>query len=94
MKTYPAELVFTEQRVGRWRGRLLNLRQAFDVTSGRARPVAAQPLYLIEESEGGRFVVTMQGGKPGGRRYRTFPTLSAAQLAGVRWAGRRFRIPA
>lgn len=88
----PAQIVFTETRLGHWTGRLLRPSACVD-TEGYNRPVTWQPFFNVTEGQGGRFVVTMQGGpSKGGRRYATHKTLDAAQTHGIRWAGRRFRI--
>lgn len=97
-ESYPAQIVFTqvEERIdqpSKWRGRLLRPSDCIDTETGR--PVTWTPRFDIEENERtGRFAVTMQGGPgKGGRRYASYPNLAAAQKAGIRWAGRRFRIP-
>ena len=97
MTTYPAQIVFVESDRGhRWVGRLLRPDLALDTQTGR--PVAlgaSRPLYLVvEDPQTGRCVVTMQGGARGGRRYRTYQSVTEAQIAGIRWAGRRFRVSA
>ena len=97
MKTHPASIVFTEnERVDgpkRWQGRLLLKSVCIDTETGR--PVTWEPIFDIEERQDGRYHVAMQGGPDkGGRRYTTLPSLTAAQEHGIRWAGRRFRIPA
>lgn len=94
MTSYPAQIVFVEDdRGGRWRGRLLNRSMAVD-TQKSNRPVTWTPSFDIKEGQDGRFYVTMQGGPDkGSRRYITHKTLTEAQKHGIRWAGRRFRIP-
>lgn len=97
MTTYPAQIVFVESDSGhRWVGRLLRPDLALDVQTGR--PVAqgaSRPFFLVEENpETGRCTATMQGGARGGRRYRSFPSVTEAQIVGIRWAGRRFRVSA
>jgi hypothetical protein len=92
MKTYPAQIVFTEQRPGVWRGRLLRRDGVID-TQRHDLPVHGTPRWDIEQGST-CFSVLMQGSRCGGRRYRTFKTLDEAQAAGIRWAGRRFRVPA
>lgn len=97
MTTYPAQIVFVESDSGhRWVGRLLNPGAAVDSRTGRpVAQTASRPLYLVvEDPKTGRCVVTMQGGARGGRRYRTYPSVTEAQIAGIRWAGRRFRVSA
>lgn len=87
-----AQIVFTESPSGRhWRGRLLNPRACVD-TVAYNRPVTWAPLFNIEECRTGRFHVTMQGSPDrSGRRFFSYPSLDAAQAAGIRWAGRRFK---
>lgn len=95
----PAQIVFTESDKGHfWRGRLLRRTKAVDVAWGkdRARPVTWQPYFDITENpDTGRCTAKMNGGPGlGGIRYATFPNVTEAQKAGVRWAARRFRVPA
>jgi hypothetical protein len=95
VKTYPAQIIFTEtERVDgpkRWKGRLMRPSACIDIETGRA--VTWTPIFDIEERANGTCHVTMQGGSDkGGRRYATHPNVTAAQEAGVRWAGRRFRV--
>jgi hypothetical protein len=95
--TYPAQIVFhaIEERIdqpSKWHGRLLRASGCIDTQT--RRPVTWTPRFDIEERSDGRYHVTMQGGRDaGGRRYTSFPSLAAAQKAGIGWAGRRFRIP-
>jgi len=101
--TYPAQIVFTEvDRVDaprRWTGRLLRPSACVDVAwkGGAARPRAVTwtPIFdIVEDARTGRCTVTMNGGNtPSSRRYATYRDVTAAQKAGVRWAGRRFRVP-
>ncbi len=89
--SYPAQIVFLEDnRGGKWKGRLLNPKSAIDTQTGG--PVQGRPFFNIEEAGSG-FDVVMQGGSRHGRRYAWHKTLTTAQEAGIRWAGRRFRIP-
>ena len=95
MNTYPAQIVFLQgERIdqARWTGRLLRPSACIDVETGK--PVTCTPRFDITvEASTGHAQVTMQGGKDkGGRRYASHPNLTAAQEAGIRWAGRRFRI--
>lgn len=91
--SHPAQIVFVEDdRGGRWRGRLLNRVACID-TQHHDRSVGGTSRFDIEEGRDGRFYATMQGRDKGGRRYRRYDTLDAAQKAAIRWAGRRFRIP-
>jgi hypothetical protein len=86
-----AQIVFVEaDQGGRWLGRLLRPARALDRQRG-GRPVVGTPRFDVVE-QGGRFIATMQGGRVGGRRYRSFPTLTTAQEAGIRWAARRFQV--
>ena len=96
MHTHPAQIVFTEgERIEgsrRWQGRLLCPSASIDTETGK--PVTWTPIFDIEERRDGLCHVTIQGGPDkGGRRYATHPNITAAQKAGTRWAGRRFRIP-
>jgi len=96
--SYPAQIVYLEDEshcfrhggLGRWTGRLLNPKQAVDTQSNG--PVQGKPFFNITETPSG-FDVVMQGGSRHGRRYAWHKTLTEAQTAGIRWAGRRFRIP-
>jgi hypothetical protein len=91
MNLYPAQIVFLEVALGRWVGRLLRASSAVDRESGRQ--VTWTPRYDIEERSDGRYHVTMQGGPDkGGRRYAVHASVTEAQKAGIRWAGRRFRV--
>ena len=100
--TYPAQIVFTEvDRVDaprRWIGRLLRSSACLDVGNYKRRPraVAWTPRFdITEDPETGRCTVTMNGGPtPHSRRYASYGSITAAQTAGIRWAGRRFRVPA
>ncbi len=87
-----AQIVFTEDdRGGKWRGRLLRPSACIDVQSGKL--VTWTPRFDVEERADGSAWVTMQGGpSPSGRRYARHSSVTAAQKAGIRWAGRRFRI--
>ena len=95
--SFPAQIVFTEiesvDSPRRWRGRLLRPAACIDVET--RRPVTWTPLFDIEENaQTGRCTITIQGGpSAGGRRYAAHPDVTTAQLAGIRWAARRFRIP-
>jgi hypothetical protein len=98
VKTYPAQIVFLQVENAdlggsrRWRGRLLRPSGAIDTETGR--PVTWTPIFDLEEGRDGKVHVTMQGGPDkGGRRYASHPNVTEAQKAGIRWAGRRFRIP-
>ncbi len=92
--TYPAQIVFfeVENVIGprRWRGRLLRPSAAIDIQTGKL--VTGTPIFNIEERSDGKCHVTMQGGHKSGRRYALLSNVTAAQKAGIRWAGRRFRI--
>lgn len=96
MTTHPAQIVFTEVEdvLGprRWRGRLLRRSACIDTATGK--PVRTTPIFdIVEEVGTGHCTVTMQGGDRGGRRYASHRDVTTAQKAGIRWAGRRFRIP-
>ncbi len=95
MMTYPAQIVFlVSERLDqplRWKGRLLRGSAAVDRVTGK--PVRGTPIFNIEERQNGSCHVVMQGGHRGGRRYATYANVTEAQKAGIRWAGRRFRIP-
>jgi hypothetical protein len=100
--SYPAQIVFTEvDRVlgpRTWTGRLLRRSACVDVAGykGRVRAVTWTPHFDIVEDPGtGRCTVTLNGGPTRhSRRYANYHDVTAAQEAGIRWAGRRFRIPA
>lgn len=63
-------------------------------TQSHGRPVKGTPFFnIVENPETGRCVVTMQGGHRSGRRYASYASVTEAQKAGIRWAGRRFRVP-
>ena len=99
--SYPAQIVFTEVAnvLGprKWNGRLLRPSACLDVAWGedRARKVTWCPRFdIIEDPNSGRCTVTMNGGSmPSSQRYASYPDVTTAQKAGIRWAGRRFRIP-
>lgn len=99
--TYPAQIVFTEVdnvlKPRAWNGRLLRRSACFDVTGGEdyAREVTWCPHFdIVEDPQTGKCTVTMNGGStPHSRRYVHYPSVTAAQKAGIRWAGRRFRVP-
>lgn len=94
--TYPAQIVFVESDRGhRWTGRLLRQSACIDTTRN-GRPVTWTPHFDIDEDpDTGRCTVTMNGGSTvHSRRYAHYPSVTAAQKAGIRWAGRRFRVPA
>jgi hypothetical protein len=104
MKTaYPAQIVFTEvERVTgprRWTGRLLRRSACVDVAwrggATRPRAVTWTPYFDIsEDPQSGRCAVTLNGGStPHSLRHASYPDVATAQEAGIRWAGRRFRIP-
>lgn len=93
MNTYPAQIVFTESdRGGAWKGRLLRPSACID-TQNHNRLIRRVPIFDIKEGQDGRYHVTMQGGPKGSRRYVIHTSLTQAQEHGIRWAGRRFRIP-
>ena len=99
--SYPAQLVFTEvdNVLGprKWCGRLLRRAACLDVAHDKARPRAVTwtPRFDITENpETGWCTVTMNGGTtPSSLRYAHYRDVTAAQKAGLRWAGQRFRIP-
>lgn len=95
--TYPAQIVFTEsERVEEprsWRGRLLRPSACIDVETGHR--VLWIPVFdIVENAQTGRCTITVQGGPDKvGRRYLSAASVLGAQRKGIRWAGRRFRIP-
>jgi hypothetical protein len=94
VETYPAQITFVEAPCGGfWSGRLLTRKDVVD-TQNYNRPLerSQTPRWNIEEVGPERYDVTLQGKGRGGRRYRTFASLTAAQEAGIKWAGRRFKI--
>jgi hypothetical protein len=100
--TYPAQIVFTEvdNVLGprKWTGRLLRRSACLDVAHDKDRPrgVTWIPYFdIVENTETGWCTVTMNGGNtPSSLRYAHYRGVTAAQKAGIRWAARRFRIPA
>lgn len=98
--SYPAQIVFTEvdSVLGprRWRGRLLRRSACVDASNFRAswRRVTWTPYFdITEDPDGGWCTVKMNGGPTGSSvRYARHPSVTEAQQAGIRWAGRRFRV--
>lgn len=93
--THPAQIVFTESDRGHsWTGRLLRRSACID-TERHGQPVTWTPYFdITEDTDTGRCAVVMNGGStPHSRRYANYPNVTAAQNAGIRWAGRRFRVP-
>ena len=89
MKKYAAQIVFLQSRKREnvWNGRLLN-QNAIDVHYG----VPSSMLCRIEELASGECYLMTQGSQVGSRRYSTHGSLTAAQEAAIRWAGRRFKV--
>lgn len=100
--SYPAQIVFTEvdNVLGprKWTGRLLRRSASVDAAQykSRHRAVTWIPYFdIVEHPETGRCTVTMNGGPTShSKRYAHHGDVTAAQKAGIRWAARRFRIPA
>jgi hypothetical protein len=93
--TYPAQIVFVESDRGHcWTGRLLRPASCVDAAR-HGRPVTWTPYVDIhEDALTGRCTVAMNGGSTlHSQRYASYPDVTAAQQAGVRWAARRFRVP-
>jgi len=92
METYPAQIGYRfNERGDRCVGTLIN-RAAIDTQTGKqASPDAT---FTIEAQDNGTYAVTMRGGHRSGTRYATYTNLRDAQIAGIRWASRRFRVPA
>lgn len=100
--TYPAQIVFTEvdnvTKPRKWTGRLLRRSASVDASQykSRQRAVTWIPYFdIVEHPETGRCTVTMNGGPtPHSLRYAHYADVTAEQKAGIRWAARRFRVPA
>jgi hypothetical protein len=102
--TYPAQIVFAEvddvTGPRRWTGRLLRQSACVDVGwrggAERPRPVTWCPKFdITENAQTGRCAVRMNGGNtPSSLRYQSYADVNAAMKAGIRWAARRFRVPA
>jgi hypothetical protein len=100
--THPAQIVFTEvDRITEprsWTGRLLRRTACVDVAwkggTERPRAVTWTPYFdIVEDPATGRCTVAMNGGPtPHSTRYAIYRSVTEAQEAGIRWAGRRFRI--
>ena len=96
--SYPAQIVFTEvdNVLGprRWTGRLLRRSACVD-GARHNREVTCTPRFdITEDPETGRCTATLNGGNtPSSLRYAHYRDVTEAQKAGIRWAGRRFRIP-
>lgn len=98
--SYPAQIVFTEVDgvLGprRWQGRLLRRSACIDVGRSKPRQITWTPYFdIAEDPDGDWCTVKMNGGPTRSSiRYACYWDVTAAQEAGIRWAGRRFRIPA
>jgi hypothetical protein len=101
--SYPAQIVFLEVEdvagPRKWVGRLLRRGACVDDVAwkgGAARPrvVTWTPRFdIVEDPTTRQCTVTMNGGSsPSSLHYARYADVTAAQKAGVRWAGRRFRI--
>jgi hypothetical protein len=89
-KLYPAQIVYqTNERGDRWVGRLLNPKAIDTQTGARAESEAR---FVIEERPDGRCTTQSTGGIRGGERYNNYASLREAQIAGIRWAARRFKV--
>ena len=101
--TYPAHLIFIEVEgvsgPRKWTGRLFRRSACIDVAwkGGTAHPRAVTwiPYFnIVEDPETGKCTATMNGGPTlSSLRYASYQNVTLAQEAGIRWAGRRFRIP-
>ena len=102
-RSYPAQIVFHEvddvTGPRKWTGRLLRQSACVDVGGSggadRPRPVTWCPKFdIAEDPTTLRCTVTLNGGNTtSSLRYATYPDVTTAMKAGVRWAARRFRIP-
>jgi len=72
-----------EERSG-WPGYLHGVDPRFECK------ITSRQHSLLPETDGHTFQLVVQGAGPGGRRYRLFRTLTAAQEAAIKWAARRF----
>lgn len=96
--SYPAQIVYTEvDRVlgpRKWTGRLLRRSACVDVARYNREVTWCPHFDIVEDPQTGRCTVTMNGGPtPHSKRYANYRDVTTAQKAGIRWAGRRFRIP-
>ena len=97
-ESYPAQIVFTavDSVLGprKWTGRLLRRSACVDGAQYNRQVTWCPRFDITENPETGRCGVVMNGGPtPHSLRYANYPDVTAAQKAGIRWAGRRFRIP-
>lgn len=96
--SYPAQIVFVEvddvTGPRRWQGRLFRQSACVD-TAGKRRRVTWCPRWdITEDPQTLRCAVRMNGGPTHhSARYTSFPDVTAAMKAGIRWAARRFRVP-
>lgn len=87
----PPQIVFQQnpRDMRQWHGRLLLPSNCRDTRTGL--PAEAALFNITENPRTGRCTVLVQGATPQGRRYVSYPDVSAAQAGGIRWAARRFR---
>jgi len=83
---YPDTTIDQEQERSGWAGasKLYGVDPRFECK------ITSRQDTLVPEIDGHRFQLVVQGAGPGGRRYRQFRTLTAAQEAAIKWAARRF----
>lgn len=99
--SYPAQIVFTEvddvTGPRKWQGRLFRQSACVDVAAykHRHRKVTWCPKFdVTEDPQSRRCTVTLNGGPtPHSLRHASYPDVTAAMKAGIRWAARRFRVP-
>jgi hypothetical protein len=100
--SYPAQIVFIEvddvTGPRRWQGRLFRQAACVDVAAykHRHRKVTWRPQFdITEDPTTRRCTATLNGGPtPHSLRHATYPDVTTAMKAGIRWAARRFRVPA
>jgi hypothetical protein len=89
-KLYPAQIIYrANERGDHWTGRLLNPNAIDTQTGKRASEYAC---FVIQERPNGSCTTMSTGGFRGGERYRNYASLREAQIAGIRWAARRFKV--
>lgn len=92
MRRHAAELVWIESaRGGSWDGHLLGAREAIDRHTGQSARYWAT-IRTVTYDGVPTYRLTTRGDHPSSTRYRTFYNLTEAQMAGMRWAARRFYI--
>lgn len=88
MITTKPSLIFRQESLHRWSGRLARPSLCVDRRTGK--PAESALFNVTENPATGRCTVLVQGATAQGRRYVSYPSLDAAQAGGLRWARRRF----